>query len=183
MGQKAFSSVQSELRRLIRNIPDFPRSGIVFRDITVLLADAEGLSQAAQAMAAPFAQKNVELVVGAESRGFIFGALVASQLNCGFVPVRKPGKLPARTIAEEYELEYGSDRLEIHADAVKPCQRVLLVDDLLATGGTMKACCNMVERLGGEIVGISFLIELAFLNGRTLLADYDIHSIISYDQE
>ncbi len=172
-----------KLKKLIRNIPDFPKPGIVFRDITPLLADAEGLALACSALAEPFRDQKVELVVGAESRGFIFGTVVARELNCGFIPVRKSGKLPAQTIAEEYELEYGTDTLEIHADTIKPGQRVLMVDDLLATGGTMKACCQMVQRLGGQIAGIAFLIELAFLNGREPLNDYDIHSLIIYDQE
>ena len=174
---------QKQLESLIRSIPDFPKKGIVFRDITPLLADSRGLAQAVQAMARPFRDKNIDLVVGAESRGFIFGAAVALELNCGFVPVRKPGKLPAQTIAQEYELEYGADKLEIHADAVKKGQRILLVDDLLATGGTMQACCRMIEQLQGEVIGISFLVELAFLGGRAKLRGYDIHSIISYDSE
>ena len=172
-----------KLKKLIRNIPDFPKPGIVFRDITPLLADAEGLALACSALAEPFRDQTGELVVGAESRGFISGTVVARELNCGFIPVRKSGKLPAQTIAEEYELEYGTDTLEIHADTIKPGQRVLMVDDLLATGGTMKACCQMVQRLGGQIAGIAFLIELAFLNGREPLNDYDIHSLIIYDQE
>ena len=134
-------------------------------------------------MALPFRDQNIDLVVGAESRGFIFGTPVARLLNCGFVPVRKPGKLPAQTITQEYQLEYGSDKMEMHADSIKPRQNVLMVDDLLATGGTMKACCDMVEQLGGQIVGITFLIELAFLNGRDKLNNYNIHSVISYDQE
>jgi adenine phosphoribosyltransferase len=172
-----------KLRGLIRNVKDFPKPPIVFRDITPLLADAEGLAQAAAAMADPFRSQNIDLVVGAESRGFIFGVLLARELNCGFVPVRKPGKLPCRTISQQYELEYGVDTLEMHADAIASGQRVLLVDDLLATGGTMNACCRMVEQLGGEIIGISFLVELSFLNGREKLGDYDIHSVISYQTE
>ena len=171
------------LRRLIRNVPDFPKPGIVFRDITPLLAHAEGLTQAARKMADPFRRQMVDLIVGAESRGFIFGALVARELHCGFIPVRKPGKLPAQTITEKYQLEYGADQLQIHADAVKPGQNILMVDDLLATGGTMQACCRMVEKLDGHIVGISFLIELAFLNGRQKLIDYEIHSLISYETD
>jgi adenine phosphoribosyltransferase len=172
-----------KLRGLIRNVKDFPKPPIVFRDITPLLGDAEGLAQAGAAMAEPFRNKNIDLVVGAESRGFIFGVLVARELNCGFVPVRKPGKLPCRTISQQYELEYGVDTLEMHGDAISSGQRVLLVDDLLATGGTMNACCRMVEQLGGKIIGISFLVELLFLNGRDKLGDYDIHSVISYQHE
>jgi len=141
------------LRGLIRNVKDFPKPPIVFRDITPLLRDAEGLAQAGAAMAEAFRDKEIDVVVGAESRGFIFGILVARELNCGFVPVRKPGKLPYKTISQQYELEYGVDTLEMHADAVSPGQRVLLVDDLLATGGTMQACCQMVEQLGGKIIG------------------------------
>ena len=172
-----------KLQSLIRNIKDFPKPPIVFRDITPLLADAEGLAHSATAMADPFRNQNIDLVVGAESRGFIFGTLIARELECGFVPVRKPGKLPFKTISQQYELEYGVDTLEMHADAIATGQRVLLVDDLLATGGTMNACCEMVEKLEGKIVGISFLIELSFLNGRDKLGDYDIHSVISYQEE
>ena len=172
-----------KLHRLIRNVPDFPKPGIVFRDITPLLADAAGLAQAGRELAQPFRQQNVDLVVGAESRGFIFGVLAARELNCGFIPVRKPGKLPCKTISQQYDLEYGTDQLEIHADAVQPGQRVLMVDDLLATGGTMQASCRMVVQLGGQIVGISFLVELTFLNGRDKLKDYPIHCLISYDAE
>jgi len=175
--------MDEKLRRLIRNIPDFPKPGIVFRDITPLLADAQGLALAITSLAKPFLDKQIDLVVGAESRGFIFGAAAARELNCGFVPVRKPGKLPAHTISQQYELEYGADKLEIHADAINPGQRILMIDDLLATGGTMKACCQLVLQLRGQIVGIAFLIELTFLNGRDVLPDYNIHTIISYDHE
>lgn len=171
------------LQSLIRNIPNFPKPGIVFRDITPLLADAEGLDLAISAMAEPFKNKKIDLVVGAESRGFIFGAAIARELHCGFVPVRKPKKLPAPTITEEYDLEYGKDRLEMHIDAIIPRHRVLMVDDLLATGGTMSACCRMVEKLGGQIIGVSFLIELAFLKGRDALKPYDCQTLIVYDQE
>jgi len=183
MTEPDVKSAQSKLRGLIRNIADFPQAGIIFRDITPLLADAEGLACAARLMADPFRDRQIELVVGAESRGFIFAATVAGQLNSGFVPVRKAGKLPAETIWQEYELEYGTDKLEMHADSIKPGQHVLMVDDLLATGGTMQACCQMVQRLGGQIAGISFLIELAYLHGRKLLADHDVHTVISYERE
>ncbi|MBN1765710.1 MAG: adenine phosphoribosyltransferase [Sedimentisphaerales bacterium] len=172
-----------DLKDIIRKVPDFPKKGIMFIDITTLLADAAGLAAAVEAMSEPFLDKKVELVVGAESRGFIFGTAIARQLNCGFVPVRKPGKLPARTLSQEYSLEYGTDTLEIHADAIRPGQNVLIVDDLLATGGTMQACCKMVEILGGNIVGISLLIELTFLNGRDKLSEYNIHSVVTYDSE
>ena len=175
--------LQSQLRRLIRDVPGFPKPGIIFRDITPLLADPQGFSLATEAMAQPFTDQQIDLVVGAESRGFIFGTAVASLLGCGFIPVRKPGKLPARTIAQEYSLEYGIDKLEMHADAIKPAQRILMVDDLLATGGTMKACCQMVRQLGGSIVAVCFLIELTFLNGRKNLNDYKIHSVLTYNHE
>ena len=173
----------AKLKQLIRDVPDFPKPGIVFRDITPLLADPDGLAESCSAMADPFRQANIDLVVGVESRGFIFGTVVARELNVGFVPIRKPGKLPYKTISEEYQLEYGSDKIEIHADAVKAGQRILMIDDLLATGGTMKAACQLVEHLGGEIIGISFIIELAFLNGRSLIENYNIHSLITYDSE
>jgi len=174
---------REKLKSLIRNVPDFPKRGIVFRDITPLLADAQGFALAVRAMAEPFSQANIDMVVGAESRGFIFGAALAGQLHCGFVPVRKYGKLPAATITQEYQLEYGTDKLQMHTDALATGQSVLMVDDLLATGGTMKACCQMVEQLGATIVGVSVLIELAFLNGRAGLTKYQVHSVISYDNE
>src|SRR3954464_11352651 len=149
-----------QLKRLIRDIPDFPRPGIVFRDITPLLSDPSGIALAVELLANPFRGKNIDLVVGAESRGFIFGTAVACCLSAGFVIVRKPGKLPHKRISMTYELEYGTDTLEMHADAIVKGQRVLVVDDLLATGGTMKACCDMVEQLGGTVAGIAVLIEL-----------------------
>ena len=167
------------LEELIRDVPDHPKPGIVFKDITPLLADPEGLAEAIRRMADPFRQQNVALVTGAESRGFIFGAAIAVELGVGFVPFRKPGKLPCATKAIEYDLEYGTDQLEIHADAVARGQRVLIVDDLLATGGTMKASCDLVRQLGGDIVGIAVLIELVFLNGRKVLTDYpEVHAVI-----
>ncbi len=175
--------MSEKLQRLIRNVPDFPKPGIVFRDITPLLADAAGLAQAGRELAQPFRRQKVELVVGAESRGFIFGVLTARELNCGFIPIRKPGKLPCKTISQSYDLEYGADQLQIHADALQPGQRVLMVDDLLATGGTMQASCQMIEQLGAHIIGISFLIELKFLHGRDKLKQYPIHCLISYDTE
>jgi len=175
--------MSNTLKKLIRSAPDFPKPGIMFRDITPLLADPDGLALAARLMADPFRAQNIECVIGAESRGFIFGALVARELNCGFVPVRKPGKLPGETISAEYQLEYGADKLQIHTDAVQPDQNILMVDDLLATGGTMAASCQMVEKLNGNIVGISFLIELTFLKGRAKLGNYTINSLISYDSE
>ena len=168
------------LKKLIRDIPDFPKPGILFKDITPLLADAAALRRAADLMAEPFRNSHVDLVVGAEARGFIFAPLVALELNAGLVPIRKPGKLPYKTLSETYDLEYGTDTLEVHEDAVKPGDRVLMVDDLLATGGTMAACCRMVGAMGGEIVGCSFLIELAFLNGRRLLEGLDIRTVITF---
>ena len=173
----------ARLQAHIRCVPDFPKPGIVFRDITPLLANAESLALSIKAMAAPFRDRGVELVVGAESRGFIFGTSIARDLDCGFVPIRKGGKLPAKTVSQDYQLEYGTDRLEIHADAVSAGQKVLIVDDLLATGGTMRTCCELVRRLEGEIVGISFLIELASLGGRQAVGDYEIYALISYDAE
>jgi adenine phosphoribosyltransferase len=172
---------QAQLRRLIRDIANFPKPGILFRDITPLLADAPGLALAVELMANPFRGKRIDLVVGAESRGFIFGTAVACCLSAGFVIVRKPGKLPHKRISKSYDLEYGKDTLEMHADAIVKGQRVLIVDDLLATGGTMRACCDLVNELGGEIAGIAVLIELADLQGRQKLKPYDIHSVIRYE--
>jgi len=172
-----------DLRQYIRSIPGFPKEGVVFRDITPLLADGQALREASQLIADHFRGKEPQLVVGAEARGFIFGATVAMELGVGFVPVRKPGKLPADTVSYSYELEYGTDILTMHWDAVKEGQRVLLVDDLLATGGTMEACAHLVEQLKGEVVGCGFVIELAFLNGREKLKGYDVFSLINYESE
>lgn len=168
------------LDTLIRDIPDFPKPGILFKDITPLLADPAGLALGVELMAKPFRSMDVELVIGAESRGFIFGTAIAQSLSCGFIPVRKPGKLPSETSSVEYTLEYGTDALEIHSDAIKPGQRVLLVDDLLATGGTMDACVQLVEKLQADIVGAAFLIELTSLNGRDRLERLKIHSVLKY---
>jgi adenine phosphoribosyltransferase len=156
----------SEWQRLIRDIPDFPQPGIGFKDITPLLADAQGFAAAIEAMAAPWRGSALDAVFGIESRGFIFGAALASVLGTGFVPIRKPGKLPARTHAQEYQLEYGSDRLEIHADAVPPGARILLVDDVLATGGTLQAALSLSLQQGAQVVGAAVLVELEFLHGR-----------------
>ena len=172
-----------DLSKFIRSVPDFPKPGIVFRDITPLLAHAGALDQAVDQLAEPYRQSNIDVVAAVESRGFIFGAAVARQLQVGFVLIRKPGKLPAATASVSYELEYGTDSIEIHTDAISPGQRVLLVDDLLATGGTMAAACRLVEDLGGKIVSLAFLIELAFLHGREKLGDYDILALINYDAE
>ena len=170
----------ASLERLIREIPDFPKPGIIFKDITPLLADPEGLSLAVELMAQPFRDSHVDLVVGTESRGFIFGTAVALALHCGFVPIRKSGKLPAEKRSASYELEYGRDTLEIHTDALGPDQRVLMVDDLLATGGTMKACCDLVTEAGADIVAISVLIELRFINGRKRMTPHDVVSVLQY---
>jgi adenine phosphoribosyltransferase len=170
----------NRLEALIRDIPDFPKPGIVFKDITPLLADPAGLAMAVEVMANPYRNERVDLVVGAESRGFIFGTAIAQSLSCGFVPIRKPGKLPGRTVRASYDLEYGSDVLEVHADALSPGQRVLMVDDLLATGGTMAACIELVRGLGAEIAATAFLIELAFLDGRRKLGDVPVHAAITY---
>ena len=164
----------------IREIPDFPKPGIVFRDITPLLADPSALALAVELLANPFRGKNIDLVVGAESRGFIFGTAVACCLSAGFVVVRKPGKLPHRKISMSYDLEYGKDTLEMHADAIVRGQRVLIVDDLLATGGTMTACRDLVTNLGGTIAGVAVLIELAGLGGRERVAPYDVHAVVRY---
>jgi len=168
----------NSLESLIYDVPDFPKPGIVFKDITGLLADPAALRDSVDRLVEPFAGAGVEVVCGAESRGFIFGAAAAIKLGAGFVPIRKPGKLPRETISAEYALEYGTDKLEMHTDAVRDGRRVLMIDDLLATGGTMAASCEMVRRLGGAIVGVSFLIELCFLNGREKLSGYDVRSLI-----
>lgn len=168
------------LHHLIRDIPDFPKPGILFKDITPLLADPSGLALAVEFMANPYRKAKIDVVVGAESRGFIFGTAIAQALSCGFIPVRKPGKLPAPRRTITYALEYGSDTLEIHQDAIRPSQRVLMVDDLLATGGTMRACCQLVEHLGAAIVGIAVLIELEFLNGREQLKPHEVSAVLRY---
>jgi adenine phosphoribosyltransferase len=169
-----------DLKRLIRDIPDFPKPGIMFRDITPLLSDPSGLALSIELMANPFRGKNINLVVGAESRGFIFGTAVACCLSAGFGLVRKPGKLPHRRVSQTYDLEYGQDTLEMHADAIVRGQRVLIVDDVLATGGTMKACVDLVSGLGGEVAGIAVLIELAVLGGRAKVAPHRVHSVLHY---
>lgn len=170
-----------DLHDLIRDVPDFPKPGIVFKDITPLLRDPAGLAMAVELMASPFRGKGVDVVCGAESRGFIFGTAIAQALSAGFIPIRKPGKLPSKTQAQTYALEYGTDTLEIHADAIDNDQRVLMVDDLLATGGTMQASCQLVQNLGGNIVGISVLIELAALGGVEKLKSFgSLHAVIEY---
>jgi adenine phosphoribosyltransferase len=168
------------LKTKIRHVPDFPKPGILFYDITTLLNDRQGFRDTVEALAAPYRDQRIEQVVGIESRGFILGAAVASLLGAGFVPIRKPGKLPSKAYREDYALEYGTDGLEVHEDAVQPGQRVLVVDDVLATGGTAKAASSLVRRLGGELVGLSFLIELNFLRGRDKLAGDDVYSVLQY---
>jgi adenine phosphoribosyltransferase len=170
-----------QLRRLIRDVPGFPKPGIVFKDFAPLLADPRGLALAVEMMANPYRGTGVELVAGAESRGFIFGTAIAQALSAGFVPIRKPGKLPGSVHAVEYELEYGKDRLEIPAEGIRHGQRVLLVDDLLATGGTLAACGELLRRSGAVIAGITVLIELEFLRGRDrLLGLGDLHAVLRY---
>ena len=164
----------------IRDVPDFPKKGILFKDITPVLSDIDTLRASIKEMAAPFVNLRIDVVVGIESRGFIFGGPIADVLNCSFVPVRKPGKLPWKTESVSYELEYGTDALEIHKDAIAEGQSVLIVDDLLATGGTAEATCKLVSKLGGNIKGLSVLIELEDLNGRKRLNQYNVHSLVQY---
>jgi adenine phosphoribosyltransferase len=171
------------LKDTIRSIPDFPKAGIVFRDITTLLKDPEVFMNAADAFYEQYKNQNIDKVVSIESRGFIFGAILAYRLGAGFVPIRKKGKLPAQTLAQEYKLEYGTDSIEIHQDAISHGDRVVVHDDLLATGGTIEAACKLIERLGATIAGVSFLIELKFLNGRQRIDTYPIQSLIVYDNE
>ena len=175
------ATAAAELRRLVRDVPDFPRPGILFRDISPLLADAAALRTAVEALAAYAAPLRIDAVVAAEARGYPLGGALAARLGTGFAYARKPGKLPYATVGAEYLLEYGPDRLELHTDALAPGARVLIHDDLLATGGTARAMCELVERLGAEVAGCAFLIELAHLGGRQALAGYDVHAVIAYD--
>jgi adenine phosphoribosyltransferase len=174
--------MQMDLVSTIRSVPDFPIEGILFYDITTLLKNPTALKESVDQLVNHYRDAGVDLVVAIESRGFIFGMPLAYQLGVGFVPVRKPGKLPAETTAESYELEYGTNTIEIHVDAIEKGQKVLVIDDLLATGGTAKATCNLVEKLGGEVVGVAFVIELNFLKGREKLKGYDVFSLIQYDE-
>ncbi|MGH2427548.1 MAG: adenine phosphoribosyltransferase [Candidatus Limnocylindria bacterium] len=169
-----------DLRAKIREVPDFPKPGILFYDITTLLREPEAFREVIDRMASQVGEASVDVVVGMESRGFIFSAPLAYKLDAGFVPVRKLGKLPAETIEVEYELEYGTATLEIHRDAITPGQRVLIVDDLLATGGTVMGTIELVRRLGGEIAGLSFMVELTALNGRRKLDEFEIHTLLTY---
>jgi adenine phosphoribosyltransferase len=171
-----------DLARTIRNVPDFPVEGIQFKDITTLLKEPVIFAASVEQMLDYYQDAEIDMVVGVESRGFIWGAILAYELGVGFAPVRKPGKLPAETVRAEYTLEYGTNALEMHRDAIQPGQKVLVVDDLLATGGTAKATCELVEQLGGEVVGIAFLIELTFLNGRDKLRGYDVMALVSMDE-
>lgn len=169
-----------DLAKMIRDVPDFPKEGIIFKDITTLIKDPEAFKEAVDILADHYAGRQVDLVAAVEARGYIFGAPIALKLGAGFIPVRKVGKLPAETLREEYELEYGADAVEMHKDAIQPGQKVLIVDDLIATGGSAQATARLVERLGGEVVGIAFLIELTFLHGVDRLKKYDVYTVIEY---
>ena len=169
------------IREAIRDVPDFPKPGILFKDITTLIRDPQALGDALDLLAEPFAGQGITAVVGMESRGFIFGVPVAERLGVGFVPIRKPGKLPAATVREEYELEYGTDSLEMHRDALGRADRVLVVDDLLATGGTAEATVRMIRAVGAEVAGVAFVIELGFLDGRAKLEGVTLHSLVVFD--
>jgi adenine phosphoribosyltransferase len=170
------------LKKLIREVPDFPKKGILFYDITTLLKDKLGFARLIDALSVHYIGKDIDLVLGMEARGFIFGPALAYRLNAGFVPVRKPGKLPAETVKISYELEYGSNALEVHKDAITKGQRILIVDDLLATGGTAVATADLASGLGAQIAGLAFVVELDFLKGRDKLAKYDVFSLLHYDQ-
>jgi adenine phosphoribosyltransferase len=172
-----------ELKSKIRSVPDFPIKGIMFRDITTLVKDPKAFKYVVDTLYERYRDKGIDQVIGIESRGFIFGGALANKLGCGFVPARKPGKLPAETIEESYELEYGRTSLQLHIDSIKPGQRVVIIDDLLATGGTIRATADMVERLKGEIYEIAVVIELTFLNGRDKLKNYRLYSMVEYDSE
>jgi adenine phosphoribosyltransferase len=176
-------AVEGSLESYIRSIPDWPKPGIVFRDITPLLASPAALDASVHALAEIAHGLRPDVIVGAEARGFLLGPAIAREVGAGFAPARKPGKLPHDTVSADYSLEYGADALELHADAISAGARVLVHDDLLATGGTARALCRLVQQLGGEVVGCSFLIELAFLGGRAALSPHDVHALISYDAE
>jgi len=169
-----------DLAKMIRDVPDFPKEGILFKDITTLIKVPQAFKEVIDTLADHYAGQQIDLVVAVEARGYILGAPIAYKLGAGFVPVRKKGKLPAETVREEYELEYGTDSVEMHCDAIQPGQKVLIVDDLIATGGSAAATARLVERLGGEVAGIAFLIELTFLNGVEKLKDYDVFTMIQY---
>jgi len=171
------------LKKMIREIPDFPKPGILFYDITTLFENRWGLKQCLDILEAHYKYQQIDKIAGIESRGFIVGAALADRLNCGFSVIRKKGKLPWKTISETYELEYGTDDLEMHIDAIKPGERVLIVDDLLATGGTLEASAKLVKKLEGEIVGLTCIVELLGLNGRKKLSEYNVHTLLSYEGE
>ena len=173
--------MEAQLKQLIRSIPDFPKKGILFRDITTLLKDRAGFRLAIKSMASKYTGMGIDKIVCVEARGFLLGGALAYELECGVVPIRKPGKLPYRTVKQTYELEYGTDTIEVHEDGIDDGDRVLLVDDLLATGGTARAAVDLVEKLGGKILSCAFLVELCDLKGRSLLDKYDIFSVIQYD--
>jgi len=172
-----------DLKKKIRNVPDFPKKGIVFRDITTLLSDSDAFKYSVDKMTEQYKGRDIDLIIGAEARGFIFGSLLAYNLGTGFIPIRKPGKLPYETCETSYDLEYGKSILQMHVDAVKKGDKVLIVDDLVATGGTAKAKADLVEKMGGEVLGFCFLIELEFLNPRKVLGDYEVFSLVKYDAE
>ena len=169
-----------DLRSLIRDVPDFPKDGVIFKDITLLLQNPDALKETTNELIKLLNGQKIDKVVGMESRGFIFGPMLANKLNSGFVPIRKPGKLPSTTLSETYNLEYGTDTLEIHIDAIEKGDKVLIHDDVLATGGTANAACKLIERLGGEIVQCNFLIELTFLNGSSKINEYSVESLLKY---
>ena len=169
-----------DLKKYIKDIPDFPEPGVLFRDVTPLLADKDAYQESIRLLSDFAKEKKVDLVVGPEARGFLFGCPVALTLNCGFVPVRKPGKLPREVVSQSYDLEYGSNEIQMHSDSIQPGQNVLIVDDLLATGGTVDAAVYLKKKMGGNVVGIAFLIELEALKGRELLKDYDVYSVLKY---
>jgi len=175
--------MNTDLLQKIRSVPDFPKKGIIFRDITTLIKDKNAFRQAIDLLAEHYRHAGIEKVVSIESRGFIFGAPLAYVLDAGFVPIRKPGKLPAAVTRQEYALEYGNDAIEMHNDAIVPGEKVLVLDDLLATGGTVRAAADLVQRAGGKIIGLAFLIELSFLKGRQKLNEYDVYSVLHYDSE
>lgn len=172
-----------DLRQKIRNIPDFPKKGIVFRDITPLIRDSEAFNHSVKIMVDHYNGKEIDAILGAEARGFIFGSAMAYEMGAGFIPVRKPGKLPFKTCQASYDLEYGKNILEMHTDAVNAGDKILIVDDLVATGGTAKAMAELVEKMGGKVVGLCFLVELEFLNPRKILDGYDIFSLVKYESE
>jgi len=172
-----------EIAEKIRNVPDFPKKGIQFKDITTLTKDGQSFAKVIDLFNGKFKDKHIDAIVGIESRGFIFGGALAYKWGIGFIPVRKPGKLPAEKIREEYELEYGTDSLEIHVDSIQKGQKILIIDDLLATGGTIGATVKLIERLGGEIAGMAFVIELSFLQGREKVKEYDVMTLVDFDNE